>query len=154
MRAVTPETSRPKARSLRVQGTKFAITGAIAAVIDVAVTWVFQIALGVFSGTQARTLGFAAGTLMAYLLNRRWTFQAAPSLRRLFLVVSTYGLTYLVNIVLYRQAFPFFDHGLGWASSYALFAAFCIAQGTATLINFIVQRWIIFRTTSYQRELA
>lgn len=62
-------------------------------------------------------------------------------------MVGTYALTYAVNIILYRWAFPFFDHDLEWPSSWALVVAFVIAQGTATLINFFVQRWVIFRST-------
>lgn len=136
-----------RSNSLQAQGTKFAITGAISAVIDVGITWLFQIGLDLFGGVTSRTLGFVAGTLVAYLLNRRWTFNANASKRRFAAVIATYAMTYAINIVLYRRAFPFFDHDLDWPSSWALAMAFVIAQGTATLINFFVQRWVIFRST-------
>lgn len=136
-----------RSNSLQAQGTKFAITGAIAALIDVSLTWLFQIGLGVLGDVASRTVGFAVGTLVAYLLNRRWTFNAGASKRRFAAVFATYAMTYAVNIVLYRWAFPFFDHTLDWPSSWALAVAFVIAQGTATLINFFVQRWVIFRST-------
>ncbi len=133
--------------SLQAQGFKFAITGVTAAVIDAGLTWIFQIGLDLLGDVAARTVGFIFGTLTAYLLNRRWTFNAKASKRRLAAVVATYALTYAVNIILYRWAFPFFDHDLEWPSSWALVVAFVIAQGTATLINFFVQRWFIFRST-------
>ena len=60
---------------------------------------------------------------------------------------ATYALTYAVNIALYKWSFEFLDNDLTWPSSWALVAAFIIAQGTATLINFCVQRWVIFRST-------
>src|SRR5690625_32223 len=122
-----------KSNSLRGQSTKFAITGGISAVIDVGLTWIFQIALALLGNIEARSVGFFFGTLTAYLLNRRWTFRAQPSKRRFAMVALTYALTYAVNIVIYRWAFPFFDHTLDWRSTYALVAAFILAQGTAKI---------------------
>ncbi|MGY0887943.1 GtrA family protein [Corynebacterium sp. HMSC069E04] len=142
-----------QSNSLHAQGAKFAITGAIAALIDVSLTWLFQIGLGVFGDVGSRTIGFAVGTFVAYLLNRRWTFNARASKRRFVAVLATYAMTYAVNILLYRWAFPFFDHNLDWPSSWALAVAFVIAQGTATLINFFVQRWVIFRSTRKSFEV-
>ena len=142
-----------KSNSLRGQTTKFAITGGISAVIDVGLTWIFQIALALLGNIEARSVGFFFGTLTAYLLNRRWTFRAQPSKRRFAMVALTYALTYAVNIVIYRWAFPFFDHTLDWRSTYALVAAFILGQGTATVINFFVQRWLIFRNAPKIREV-
>lgn len=142
-----------KSNSLRGQSTKFAITGGISAVIDAGLTWIFQIALALLGSIEARSVGFFFGTLTAYLLNRRWTFRAQPSKRRFAMVALTYALTYAVNIVIYRWAFPFFDHTLDWRSTYALVAAFILAQGTATVINFFVQRWLIFRNAPKIREV-
>lgn len=142
-----------KSNSLRGQSTKFAITGGISAVIDAGLTWIFQIALALLGNIEARSVGFFFGTLTAYLLNRRWTFRAQPSKRRFAMVALTYAITYAVNIVIYRWAFPFFDHTLDWRSTYALVAAFILAQGTATVINFFVQRWLIFRNAPKIREV-
>lgn len=142
-----------KSNSLRGQSTKFAITGGISAVIDAGLTWVFQIALALLGNIEARSVGFSFGTLTAYLLNRRWTFRAQPSKRRFALVALTYATTYAVNIVIYRWAFPFFDHSLDWRSTYALVMAFILAQGTATIMNFFVQRWLIFRNAPKIREV-
>ncbi|APT81589.1 GtrA family protein [Corynebacterium ammoniagenes] len=142
-----------KSNSLRGQSTKFAITGGISAVIDASLTWTFQIALELLGNIAARSVGFVFGTLTAYLLNRRWTFRAQPSKRRFAMVALTYGITYAINIVIYRWAFPFFDHTLDWNSTASLIVAFILAQGTATVINFFVQRWLIFRNAPKVREV-
>lgn len=136
-----------RSNSLQAQGTKFAITGGISAIIDVGLTWLLQIGLDLLGDTSARTVGFIVGTLTAYLLNRRWTFNAKASTRRFLAVAATYALTYAVNIALYKWCFEFLDNDLAWPSSWALVVAYVIAQGTATLINFCVQRWVIFRST-------
>lgn len=105
--------------SLRAQSAKFAVTGALAALIDVSLTWLLQIGFGLLSADPARAVGFIVGTWAAYLLNRRWTFKAKATAVRFAGVLATYGVTLVV--------------------------AFAISQGTATVVNFTVQRWIIFR---------
>ena len=111
-----------RSTSLRAQSAKFAVTGALAALIDVSLTWLLQIGFGLLSADPARAVGFIVGTWAAYLLNRRWTFQAEATAVRFAGVLATYGVTFVVNMV-----------------------AFAISQGTATVVNFAVQRWIIFR---------
>ena len=111
-----------RSTSLRAQSAKFAVTGALAALIDVSLTWLLQIGFGLLSADPARAVGFIIGSWAAYLLNRRWTFQAEATAVRFAGVLATYGVTFVVNMV-----------------------AFAISQGTATVVNFAVQRWIIFR---------
>ena len=128
MAAASPRTWRGAAQrasrstSLRAQSARFAVTGALAALIDVSLTWLLQIGFGLLSADPARAVGFIVGTWAAYLLNRRWTFQAKATAVRFAGVLATYGVTFVVNMV-----------------------AFAISQGTATVVNFTVQRWIIFR---------
>lgn len=98
------------------------MTGALAALIDVSLTWLLQIGFGLLSADPARAVGFIVGTWAAYLLNRRWTFKVKATAVRFAGVLATYGVTFVVNMV-----------------------AFAISQGTATVVNFTVQRWIIFR---------
>lgn len=130
-------------KSLKTQGIRFIISGGISAVVDLGLTFILQVLVGTGPGL-ARSIGFVFGTLTAYLINRRWTFQAAPSLRRFLLVALLYTITYFVNVGLHMVFFGLFT-GWDWADPVAVVVAFLIAQGTATVINFVVQRAVIFR---------
>lgn len=129
--------------TLGSQAIKFLISGGISAVVDLGITYVLQIVFGQVAFV-ARTFGFIFGTATAYFINRRWTFQAEASVKRFLQVALLYTITFFVNVGGHQLLFGFFsDHGLG--QRLAVVCAFVIAQGTATVINFFVQRLFIFR---------
>ena len=129
--------------TLKTQAIRFIISGVISAVVDLGLTWALQIFTGA-GPVLARSVGFIFGTLTAYPINRRWTFQAKPSYKRFFMVAGLYTLTYFVNVGLHTVFYRLLT-GWDWSDSLAIFVAFVIAQGTATVINFFVQRIFIFR---------
>lgn len=139
------EVSTSKNLTARTQAIRFIISGGVAAGVDLGFTYVFQIILG-FGPGLARTVGFIFGTLTAYMINRRWTFEAEASSKRFAAVVLLYTITYGVNVGGHKLLFFLLEQSLG--EKPALLVAFLISQGTATIINFVVQRVVIFKNAS------
>lgn len=127
---------------LRTQLLRFVVTGGLSAVVDYGLLLALS-ALGL-DPRAAKALSFVAGTTTAYLINRRWTFQAEPSKRRFAAVVALYAVTFAVQVGLFAVLYPVV---LAWSGSMlaANTVGFVIAQGVATTVNFVVQRAVIFR---------
>jgi putative flippase GtrA len=133
---VPPE---PERLSLSTQAFRFVVTGGFSAVVD----YGLYILLNTVFGVQldlAKTAGWVAGTTTAYLLNRRWTFQAPPSGKRLAAVWALYITTFVVQVGINHVLVAVLAESW-WQKP----LAFVVAQGTATVINFVVQRAVIFK---------
>jgi putative flippase GtrA len=133
---------------LKTQIIRFVLTGGLSAVVDFGLYLILWKVVG-FERDVAKACSFIVGTTTAYLLNRRWTFQAEPSRSRFLAVVVLYGITFAaqvgINALMVTNLPAMKVQVLGHSMGLAVLVAFVVAQGVATIINFIVQRMVIFK---------
>lgn len=143
MGATQAATSAPL--GLVTQLRRFVLTGGLAAVVDFG-TYQAMLAFGVYIHL-AKAISFVLGTLTAYALNRRWTFQHPGGGLTFASVMVLYGTTFVVQVGMNAAMLTVLPE-----FTWKITVAFVIAQGTATCINFIVQRAYIFRTPRPSRR--
>jgi len=125
-------------RSLRGQLARFVLVGSFAAMVDFG-SYQALLAFGTWVHL-AKAISFVLGTTTAYLFNRRWTFRSDGGVARFAGFVTLYGTTFVVNVGVNALALHLLPAG-----RWEITAAWVCAQGTATVINFVVLRTAVFR---------
>ncbi|ACU95229.1 GtrA family protein [Saccharomonospora viridis] len=125
---------------LLAQILRFVLIGGFCALVDSGLYWLLLQA-GAWVHL-AKAISFIAGTTTAYFLNRRFTFTAAQKggAGQLGGFMLLYTVTFFVNVGTNALALHLLPE-LGWRIA----LAWIIAQGTATTINFIMLKWVVFR---------
>ncbi len=125
-------------RGLIDQAVRFVVFGVISAGVDFGI-YELLLHVGLFADV-AKAISFICGTITAYVLNRRWTFDseggAAPALR--FAVL--YTTTFFVNVGVNAAGLALLPSS-GWRVP----VAWVIAQAVATVINFVLLRTVVFK---------
>ena len=135
----TEPAAAPAQLGLVAQLSRFVAVGVLSALVDFG-AYQGLLALGTWVHA-AKAISFILGTTTAYLLNRRFTFGASQGGSARFAgFVLLYGTTFAINIgmnALMLAVLP--------AVPLRVSLAWVIAQGTATAINFVMLRTVVFR---------
>src|SRR3954447_25221329 len=122
------------------QLARFVLIGGFCAMVDFGV-YQLLLHLGLWVHL-AKACSFIAGTTTAYFLNRRFTFAAGrrSGASQAGGFALLYTVTFFVNVgtnALLLTLLP--------ASSWEIALAWVVAQATATTINFVMLRTVVFR---------
>jgi putative flippase GtrA len=128
---------------LASQLARFVLIGGFCALVDFGV---YQLLLHAGLWVHlAKAISFVAGTTTAYFLNRRYTFAAGRNdgVAQAGGFVALYTVTFFVNVgtnaLLLTLLAP---------SRWEIALAWVVAQATATTINFVMLRTVVFRASS------
>ncbi|KAA9166861.1 GtrA family protein [Amycolatopsis acidicola] len=147
MVSTEPQESAETAKAspgLFAQLVRFALIGGCCALLD----------LGIYSGeralgmdhapwdTVARAISFIIGTTTAYFLNRKFTFSAGrkEGAGQVGSFVLLYTVTFFVAVGMNALMLAVLPE-MAWKPT----LAWVISQGTATAINFVMLKWVVFR---------
>ena len=136
---MTATRSDPARPGLVGQLGRFVAVGVLCALVDFGI---YHLLLGLGLWVHAaKAVSFICGTTTAYLLNRRFTFNSVGGTARLAGFMVLYGTTFALNVgtnALMLAVLPA-------AMPLRVSLAWVIAQGTATLVNFVLLRTVVFR---------
>lgn len=135
--------SKEYKQSVLRQLVPFIIIGIGCAVVDFGITYSLT-GLTSLSRTSSKVVGWIFGTLIAYVLNSRFAFQAQVNAKKAGAVFVLYAVTFLVQVVLYDVTDAPLQ-ALGLVNPWKDGVSFVIAQGVATVTNFVLQRRVIFK---------
>ncbi|GAB3082614.1 GtrA family protein [Corynebacterium aquatimens] len=132
-----------KTDSALAQLIRFTIVGLFTACIDFGLTYTLTHVAG-WDRVNAKIIGWCAGTATAYVLNSRYTFKAELTAKRAWAVFILYATTFAIQVGLFKLTnAPLI--ALGFEDPWKDTISFVIAQGVATITNFVLQRVLIFK---------
>jgi putative flippase GtrA len=124
---------------------RFVVIGGGCALIDSG-TYALLLALGL-PYWLSKSISFILGTTASYLINRRFTFSGASTgntKAKAGGFALVYGVTFFVNVGTNQLMIAITPDVI---STHVIKLAICwiIAQGVATLMNFAMLKWVVFR---------
>ena len=114
---------------------KFLVGGGTAVIVDFFTYKIFMI-LGL-ERTIAKTLSFICGSIVGFIINKYWTFKSPKfQIKEILKYTVLYILTALINSQVNKYTLLLFGN--------EIFAFLC-ATGVSTILNFLGQKFLIFR---------
>ncbi|WP_020663374.1 GtrA family protein [Amycolatopsis benzoatilytica] len=126
------------------QLVRFGVIGGFCALLDLG-TYSLLRAVGMDAAPWvdlARAISFIVGTTTAFFLNRRFTFAAGKreGNAQVGSFVLLYAVTFFVAVGVNQVMLRVLPES-GWQAT----LAWVVSQATATVINFVMLKWVVFR---------
>jgi putative flippase GtrA len=119
---------------LKKELKRFLIAGSSAVATDFVA---YYIILNFLYHDIAKILSFILGTIVAFVVNKYWTFERyEKNYKQIFQFTIFYSATLFVNVMINRLVLDFTE---------LVFLAFLIATGASTILNFVGQKWWVFK---------
>ena len=120
---------------LKKELSRFLVAGFSAVGTDLLAYWIL---LHFFTHSFAKAISFICGTLVAFLINKYWTFEKKE---HTYIEIVKFAFLYLVtlgiNVGVNQLALVILP---GYVA-----LAFLAATGASTILNFIGQKWWVFK---------
>jgi|TARA_B110000503_G_scaffold56406_1_gene90398 putative flippase GtrA len=113
---------------------RFLLAGLSAVATDLAT---YYILLNFIPHDIAKAISFLLGTILAFIINKYWTFEKyQKSYKEMMKFGILYSLTLGANVMTNNIVLEYTS---------LVFLAFLVATGVSTVLNFIGQKWWVFR---------
>lgn len=129
---------QPVRRGVVDQAVRFVLFGVLSAGVDYGVYQLF-LHIGTWPSVS-KAISFVCGTVTAYVLNRRWTFDSAGGAAPATRFALLYSTTFFVNVGVNELGLHTLTH-----HTWRVPVSWVIAQAVATVINFVMLRTVVFR---------
>jgi putative flippase GtrA len=145
------------------QITKFFIIGVSAVLVDFIVYYMMSDFMNVNTDIS-KALGFIIGTIYTYFLNKKWTWKYTEKSNKgmVFMFGIVYAVSFVFNILINKYGLEYLPHNMisltaqnsdGKLSTlFAIkgekFLAFFFATVMSAVINFIGQKYLVFKTVN------
>lgn len=97
----------------------------------------YFILLNFLSHDVAKAISFLLGTIVAFVINKYWTFEKhEKSYKEIFQFTILYSLTLGANVITNKFVLMQLD---------SIFFAFFVATGVSTVLNFLGQKFWVFK---------
>jgi len=119
--------------SLYKQISRFSVAGLSAVAVDFLS---YYLLINYLSYDLSKTLSFIIGAIVAYVINKFWTFEKNNlSFKELTKFALLYTFSLIINVYMNKLFLDITN----------IIISFLIATGSSALINFIGQRWWVFK---------
>lgn len=120
---------------IRTEMGRFLLAGISAVATDMGTYYLLLI---IMNPAPAKALSFLSGSVVAYVINKYWTFEvSARSYREMCRFSLLYLSTLVANVGVNKMTLNVLPK--------MVLVAFLAATATSTVLNFIGQKWWVFR---------